>query len=140
MKVLYRNLWASRDARTLILSSLILTMCVLFELSFLFFPDILENTIFQFIMVEIILFEGSFQPLLVLLHLAIWGIMFFSTLLVYTSVKEYSGRRTGLLEIGAILIAFLVTSILIYDQWFTLFLLCLNGFILLYLYILMQNE
>jgi len=140
MKVLYRNLWASRDARTLILSSLILIMCVLLELTFLFFPDILENTIFQFIMMEIIFFEGSFQPLLVLLHLVNWGIMFLSTLLVYTSVKEYSGGRTGLLEIGAILITFLVTSILIYDQWFTLFLVCLNGLILLYLYILMQKD
>lgn len=140
MKVLYRNLWASREARTLILSSLLLLMSILFELAFLFFPNILENTVFQFILMEVILFDGSFQPLLVLLHLAVWGIMFLSTLIVYTSVKEFSGGRMGLLEIGAILIIFLITSFLIYNQWFTLFLICLYGLILLYLYLSIRKE
>ena len=135
MQTLYQNIWVSKENRTLILSILLLLISFLLELTFLFFPDILENTFFPFLLVEIDLFGGTFQPLLYILHLALWGLMFFTTLIVYTSIKAYSGGRTGLLEIGAIILIYAVTAILIFDQWFSLFVIAVDLLLLGYLYL-----
>ena len=115
-------------------------MSFLLELTFLFFPDILENTFFPFLLVEIDLFGGTFQPLLYILHLGLWGLMFLTSLFVYTSIKEYSGGRTGLIEIGAIIFIFAVTAVLIFDQTFALYVVIVDSGLVLYLYLTSQSS
>ncbi|MHA1215410.1 MAG: hypothetical protein ACTSR2_02390 [Candidatus Hodarchaeales archaeon] len=140
MQVLYRNLWAPKEIRTLILSILLLFMSVLLELVFLFFPNILESTFFAFLLIEVDIFGGTFQPLFVLLHLIAWSIMFFTTLIVYTNVKEYTGGRTGLIEIGAIIITYVIIAFLIFDFWFSLYLIGFYCLIIGYMYYAIPSE
>ena len=133
-QTIYRNLWVSKEVRTLILGTLILSTCALLELLFLFFPVELENSL-EFLFWEFDLFGGSFTPLLIVFHLIVWGIMFFSTLMVYTMIREYTGGRTGLLEIAGINVIFAFSSLMIFDVWFGLFFVGVSGLILGYLYL-----
>ncbi|MHA1971652.1 MAG: hypothetical protein ACTSW1_01595 [Candidatus Hodarchaeales archaeon] len=140
MQVLYRNLWSPKEIRTLVLSILLLFMSVLLELVFLFFPNILENTFFAFLLIEVDIFGGTFQPLFVFLHLITWSIMFFATLIVYTNVKEYTGGRTGLAEIGAIIATYIIIAYLIFDFWFSLYLFGFYCLIIGYMYLAIPSE
>ncbi len=138
-QTIYRNLWVSKEVRTLILGTLILSICALLELLFLFFPIELENYL-EFLFWEFELFEGTFTPLLTVFHLIVWGIMFFSTLMVYTMIREYTGGRTGLLEIAGIIVIFAFSSLVIYDVWFGLFFVGVSGLILGYLYLSLAEQ
>lgn len=133
-QTIYRNLWVSKEVRTLILGTLILSICALLELLFLFFPIELENFL-EFLFWEFELFNGTFTPLLTVFHLIVWGIMFFSTLMVYTMIREYTGGRTGLLEIAGIIVIFAFSSLIIYEVWFALYFVGVSGLILGYLYL-----
>ncbi|MFX0125031.1 MAG: hypothetical protein ACFFAE_15475 [Candidatus Hodarchaeota archaeon] len=134
-QTLYRNLWVSKEVRTLILGTLILSICALLELLFLFFPVELENSFLEFLFWDFELFGGTFTPLLTVFHLIVWGIMFFSTLMVYAVVREYAGGRTGLLEITGIIVIFAFSSLIIYEVWFALFFVGVSGLIIGYLYL-----
>ncbi|MFX1285215.1 MAG: hypothetical protein ACFFB5_16300 [Promethearchaeota archaeon] len=133
-QTLYRNLWASDEVRTLILGTLILSICALLELLFLFFPVELQNSFIGSLFWEIELFGGTFTPLLTLFHLIVWGLMFFSTLMVYAILREYTGGRTGLLEIAGIILIFAVSSLIIYNEWFALFFIGVSALVMGYLF------
>ncbi len=135
---LYRNLWVSKEVRTLILGVLMFSICFLLELIFLFFPVDLETSFLEFLFWELELFEGTFTPLLTLLHLIVWGLMFFSVLMVYAMIREYTGGRTGLLEIAGIILIFTVTSLAVFNEWFALYFLGVSGLIIGYLYLTSQ--
>ncbi len=60
-------------------------------------------------------------PIVTILHLIVWGLIFFSSLMVYSIIREYSGGRTGLLEILGIIVILTVLCGLLYDAWFALF-------------------
>ncbi|UCG89528.1 MAG: hypothetical protein JSU57_03385 [Candidatus Heimdallarchaeota archaeon] len=139
-QTLYRNLWASKEVRTLILGTLILSICALLELLFLFFPVELQNSFLGYLFWEIELFDGTFTPLLTLFHLIVWGIMFFSTIMVYTMVREYTGGRTGLLEITGIILIFAVSSLVIYGEWFALYFVGVSALVLGYLYLALTEQ
>lgn len=139
-QTLYRNLWVSKEVRTLILGTLIFSICALLELLFLFFPVVLEESFLEFLFWEFELFGGTFTPLLTVFHLIVWGIMFFSTLMVYTMIREYAGGRTGLLEIAGIIVIFAFSSLIIYEVWFALFLVGVSGLILGYLYLSLAEQ
>ena len=137
-QTLYRNLWASKEVRTLILGTLILSICLLLELIFLFFPVELEDSFLVFLYWELTVFDGIFTPFLTIFHLIIWGVMFFSTLMVYAIIRDYTGGRTGLLEIVAIIAFFAVMSMIIFDAWFALFFLGVASLIIGYMYLALQ--
>lgn len=120
-ETLYRNLWKSREIRTLILGILVLLMMFLLELIFLFFPDDLQQSFLAFIFLEVPLFGNTLTPIVTILHLIVWGLIFFSSLMVYSIIREYSGGRTGLLEILGIIVILTVLCGLLYDLWFALF-------------------
>ena len=120
-ETLYRNLWKSKEIRTLILGVLVLSMMFLLELIFLFFPDELKQSFLTFIFLEVPLFGNTFTPIVTILHLIVWGLIFFSSLMVYSIIREYSGGRTGLLEILGIIVILTVLCGLLYDLWFALF-------------------
>ena len=120
-ETLYRNLWKSKEIRTLILGLLVLSMMFLLELIFLFFPDELQQSFLAFIFSEIPLFGNTLTPIVTILHLIVWGLIFFSSLMVYSIIREYSGGRTGLLEILGIIVILTVLCGLLYDLWFALF-------------------
>ncbi|MFX1516725.1 MAG: hypothetical protein ACFFC6_10470 [Promethearchaeota archaeon] len=134
-ETIYRNLWVSKEVRTIILGTLILSICALLELLFLFFPVDLENSVLEFMFWELELFGGTFTPLLTIFHLIIWGIMLFCTLMVYAVLREYTGGRTGLLEIAAIIVIFAFLCLVIYEVWFALYFVGVSGLILGYLYL-----
>ncbi len=137
-QTLYRNLWASKEVRTLILGALILSICLLLEAIFLFFPIELEDSFLDFLFWELTLFEGTFTPLLTIFHLIVWGVMFFSTLMVYAIIRDYTGGRTGLLEIVGIIAVFAVISLIIFDAWFALFFVGVASLLIGYLYLALQ--
>ena len=139
-ETIYRNLWVSKEVRTIILGTLILSICALLELLFLFFPVDLENSILGFLFWEFELFEGTFTPWLTIFHLILWGIMFFFTLMVYAVLREYVGGRTGLLEIAGIIVIFAFSSLIIYEVWFALYFLGVSGLILGYLYLSLAEK
>ena len=120
-ETLYRNLWKSKEIRTLILGILMLSMMFLLELIFLFFPDDLQQSFLAFIFLEVPLFGNTLTPIVTILHLIVWGLIFFSSLMVYSIIREYSGGRTGLLEILGIIVILTVLCGLLYDLWFALF-------------------
>lgn len=120
-ETLYRNLWKSKEIRTLILGILVLSMMFLLELIFLFFPDDLQQSFLAFIFLEVPLFGNTLTPIVTILHLIVWGLIFFSSLMVYSIIREYSGGRTGLLEILGIIVILTVLCGLLYDLWFALF-------------------
>ena len=93
---LYRNLWAPKELRTLLLGILMVATGGLLELSFLFFVEEIKNSFLGVLYMEIDLLGGTFTPLLTIFHLVIWGLIFFNTLMVYTVIREYIGARTGL--------------------------------------------
>ncbi|MFX0209366.1 MAG: hypothetical protein ACFFDT_25505 [Candidatus Hodarchaeota archaeon] len=134
-QTLYRNLWASEEVRSLILGTLMLSICALLELLFLFFPIELQNSFIGTLFWEFEIFGGTFTPLLTVFHLIVWGLMFFSTLMVYAMVREYTGGRTGLLEITGIILIFAVSSLIIYDAYFALLFVGVSALILGYLYL-----
>ena len=134
-QTIYRNLWVSKEVRTLILGTLIISICALLELLFLFFPGELEESALELLFWELELFGGTFTPLLTVFHLIVWGIMFFSTVMVYAVIREYAGGRTGLLEIAAIIVFFVFSCLIIYDVWFALYFIGVSGLILGYLYL-----
>ncbi len=136
-KTLYRNLWVSKEIRTLILGVLTLSMMFLLELIFLFFSDDLEQSIIAFLFLEISPpFGGTLTPLLTIFHLIAWGLMFFSSLMVYTVIREYTGGRTGLIEIFGITALLTIICGIIYDGWFALFFIGVSVSIIGYLYIM----
>lgn len=139
-QTVYRNLWASEEVRTLILGTLMLSICFLLELLFIFFPDELQNSFLEFIFWELELFGGTYSPLMTVFHLIIWGTMFFSALMVYTLIREYAGGRTGLLEIAGIILIFTISSLLIFNEWFALFFLGVAGLIMGYLYLTLAEQ
>jgi hypothetical protein len=130
---IYQNLWLSKEVRTILLGVLMLSICFLLELIFLFFPNELQTSL-EFLYLEIPLFGGTFTPILTLFHLIIWGIGFFSCLLVYAVIREYAGGRTGVLEIIAILLIFIVSGWLIFNEWFVIFFVGVSALIIVYMY------
>jgi hypothetical protein len=89
----------------------------------------------EFLFWELELFEGTFTPILTLLHLIVWGVMFFSVLMVYAMIREYTGGRTGLVEIAVIILIFSSISLGVFNEWFALFFLGVSGLIIGYLYL-----
>ena len=139
-ETIHRNLWVSKEVRTIILGILIVSICTLLELLFLFFPVDLENSVLGFLFWEFELFGGTFTPWLTIFHLILWGIMFFFTLMVYAVLREYVGGRTGLLEIAGIIVIFAFSSLIIYEVWFALYFLGVSGLILGYLYLSLAEQ
>ncbi len=136
-KNLYQNLWVSKEIRTLILGVLTLSMMFLLELIFLFFSDDLKQSIIALLFWEISPpFGGIFTPLLTIFHLIAWGLMFFSSLMVYTVIREYTGGRTGLIEIIGIIAVLTIICGTIYDGWFALFFIGVSVSIIGYIYFL----
>ncbi|MHA1978310.1 MAG: hypothetical protein ACW98F_15620 [Candidatus Hodarchaeales archaeon] len=134
-QLLYRNLWAPRELRTLLLGVLMITLGFLLELIFLFFLEDIRNSFLGVLYWELSLLGGSTTPLLILFHLIIWSVIFFATLMVYTVIREYSGGRTGISEIAGIVIVLTITTGLIFDEWFALFFLIASTLITGYLYL-----
>ncbi|UCE13124.1 MAG: hypothetical protein JSV04_13160 [Candidatus Heimdallarchaeota archaeon] len=135
-KYLYRNVWEPEEIRTIIMGTLVVSICFLLELLFLF-PELgIEKSFLAFLFWELDLGGlGIFTPLLTIFHLIVWGIMFFSTLMVYTMIREYTGGRTGLLEIAGITLFFAVFCLIMFDEWFALFFLGVAALLLAYLYL-----
>ncbi len=131
----YRNLWAPKELRTLLLGTLIVSMGFLLELMFLFFLDEIKKTFLGSLYWEMTILEVTYTPLLTLFHLLVWGLIFFSTLMVYTVIREYTGGRTGLTEIVAIIIVLALTTWLIFDELFALLFIGLCGLLIFYLYL-----
>jgi len=134
-ETLYRNLWKSKEIRTLILGILVLLMMFLLELIFLFFPDDLQQSFLAFIFLEVPLFGNTLTPIVTILHLIVWGLIFFSSLMVYSIIREYSGGRTGLLEILGIIVILTVLCGLLYDVWFALFFIGVSTAIVGYMFL-----
>lgn len=134
-ETLYRNLWKSKEIRTLILGLLLLSMMFLLELIFLFFPDELQQSFLAFIFNEIPLFGNTLTPIVTILHLIVWGLIFFSSFMVYSIIREYSGGRTGLLEILGIIVILTVLCGLLYDGWFALFFIGVSTAIVGYMFL-----
>lgn len=130
---IYQNLWLSKEVRTILLGVLMFSICFLLELIFLFFPNELQTSL-AILYQEISLLGGTFTPFLTLFHLIVWGIGFFSCLIVYAIIREYAGGRTGVLEIIAILIIFIVSAWLIFDEWFVIFFIGVSALIIGYMY------
>jgi hypothetical protein len=102
---------------------------------FLFLPEDLQNSFLSFLYIELDFFGGTYTPLLVAFHLIVWGIMFFSCLMVYAILREYTGGRTGILEIAGIIIVFMVSGWLIFNEWFALYFAGVATLIMGYLYL-----
>ncbi|MFX0171258.1 MAG: hypothetical protein ACFE9L_05005 [Candidatus Hodarchaeota archaeon] len=136
-ETIYRNFWLSEEVRTILLGILMFSICFLLELIFLFFPNELQNSFLFFLYTEIPLFGGTFTPILTLFHLVVWGIGFFSSFIVYAVIREYTGGRTGVLEIIAILLIFVVSSWLIFNEWFALYFVGVSALIIGYMYIVL---
>jgi len=134
-ETLYRNLWKSKEIRTLILGLLLFSMMFLLELIFLFFPDELQQSFLAFIFSEIPLLGNTLTPIVTILHLIAWGLIFFSSLMVYSIIREYSGGRTGLLEILGIIVILTVLCGLLYDVWFALFFIGISTAIIGYMFL-----
>ncbi len=134
-ETLYRNLWKSKEIRTLILGLLLFSMMFLLELIFLFFPDELQQSFLAFIFSEIPLLGNTLTPIVTILHLIAWGLIFFSSLMVYSIIREYSGGRTGLLEILGIIVILTVLCGLLYDVWFALFFIGVSTAIVGYMFL-----
>jgi hypothetical protein len=132
---LYRNLWIQEEVRTLILGTLVFSICFLLELIFLFLPEDLQNSFLSFLYFELDFFGEIFTPLLVVFHLIVWGIMFLSCLMVYAILREYTGGRTGILEIAAIIIIFMISGWLIFSEWFALYFAGVATLIMGYMYL-----
>ncbi|MHA2174425.1 MAG: hypothetical protein ACXABI_06320 [Candidatus Hodarchaeales archaeon] len=135
---LYRNLWAPKQLRTLLLGVLMLSIGFLLELIFLFFLDDIKNSFLGVLYTEIS-FMGTQTPLLILFHLLVWGMIFFSTLMVYSVIREYSGGRTGMSEIIGIIAVIAITTWLLFDTWFSVFFILLATGIILYIYLSSDN-
>ena len=134
-QLLYRNLWAPKELRTLLLGVFMISLGFLLELIFLFFLDDIKNSFLGVLYWELTLLGGSTTPLLTIFHLIVWSIIFFSTLMVYTVIREYTGGRTGISEIAGIIIILTITVGLIFDEWFALFFLIVSCLIIGYLYL-----
>ena len=134
-QLLYRNLWAPKELRTLLLGVFMISLGLLLELIFLFFLDDIKNSFLGVLYWELTLLGGSTTPLLTIFHLTVWSIIFFSTLMVYTVIREYTGGRTGISEIAGIIIILTITVGLIFDEWFALFFLITSCLIIGYLYL-----
>ena len=134
-QLLYRNLWAPKELRTLLLGVFMISLGFLLELIFLFFLDDIKNSFLGVLYWELTLLGGSTMPLLIIFHLIVWSIIFFSTLMVYTVIREYTGGRTGISEIAGIIIILTITVGLIFDEWFALFFLIVSCLIIGYLYL-----
>jgi hypothetical protein len=132
---LYRNLWVPKELRTLLLGVLMVSIGVLLEFIFLFFVEEIKNSLFGVLYLEIELFGGTITPLLTIFHLFIWGTIFFCTLMVYTVIKESIGARTGITEIGAIILIFTITNWLLFDAWFAIFFALISCAIVAYMYL-----
>jgi hypothetical protein len=130
-RTLYTQLWSSKEIRSLILGVLLLSMMFLLELIFLFFPNDLQQSFLAILFLEFPLLGGTFTPLLTIFHLITWGLMFFSSLIVYSIIREYTGGRTGLIEIAGIIV------ILVYDAWFALFFVGVSVVIVGYMYFIL---
>ncbi|NHJ00513.1 MAG: hypothetical protein EAX86_00145 [Candidatus Heimdallarchaeota archaeon] len=139
-KSLYRNIWVSEQTRTVILGVFILSISFLIEIIFLFFSRDIETTFFGFLFLEVDLFGGTFTPLLILFHLFIWGIMFFSTIVVYAIIREYAGGNMNILEIAGLFIVFFISTLLLFDMWFSVFFTAIAGAIVAYLYFTLGND
>ena len=132
---LYRNLWVPKELRTLILGTLIVSLGFLLELMFLFFLDEMKNSFLGFLYWEMTFLEITYTPLLTLFHLVVWALIFFSTLMVYTVIREYTGGRTGLTEIGAIILVIAISTSLIFDIFFASLFIGLSGLMIFYMYL-----
>ncbi len=134
-QLLYRNLWEPRELRTLLLGILMISLGFLLELIFLFFLDEMKSSFLGVLYWELTLLGGTITPLLILFHLIVWSIIYFASLMVYTVIREYSGGRTGISEIAAIIIILTITTGLIFDEWFALFFIITSSLITLYIYL-----
>ncbi|MHA2167692.1 MAG: hypothetical protein ACXACY_23175 [Candidatus Hodarchaeales archaeon] len=132
---LYRNLWVPKELRTLLLGILMVSTGGLLELIFLFFVEEIKKSFLGVLYMEIDLLGGTFTPLLTIFHLTVWGVIFFNTLMVYTVIREYIGARTGLTEIGAIILIFAVTTWLLFNEWFAVLFVIISCAIIAYLYL-----
>ena len=138
-RTLYTQLWMSKEIRSLILGVLLLSMMFLLELIFLFFPNDLQQSFLAFLFLEFPLLGGTFTPLLTIFHLITWGLMFFSSLIVYSIIREYTGGRTGLIEIAVIIAILAFSCGLIYDAWFALFFISFSIAIVGYMYLILAK-
>jgi len=134
-QILYRNLWEPKELRTLLLGVLIVATGVSLELIFLFFVEEIKNSFLGVLYLEIKLFEITLTPLLTIFHMVIWGTIFFSTLMVYTVIRESIGARTGLTEIGAMILIFTIINWLLFSEWFAVFFVIVSSAIVAYLYL-----
>lgn len=135
---LYRNLWAPKQLRTLLLGVLMVSIGFLLELIFLFFLDDIKNSFLGFLYTEVP-FMGTDTPLLTLFHLFVWSMIFFSTLMVYSVIREYTGGRTGMSEIIGIIAIIAITTMLLFDMWFSVFFILIAAGIILYIYYSSDN-
>lgn len=135
---LYRNLWAPKQLRTLLLGVLMVSIGFLLELIFLFFLDDIKNSFLGILYTEVP-FMGTDTPLLTLFHLFVWSMIFFSTLMVYSVIREYTGGRTGMSEIIGIIAIIAITTMLLFDMWFSVFFILIAAGIILYIYYSSDN-
>ena len=135
---LYRNLWAPKQLRTLLLGVLMVSIGFLLELIFLFFLNDIKKSFLGVLYTEIP-FMGLETPLLTLFHLLVWAMIFFSTLIVYSVIREYTGGRTGMSEIIGIIAIIAITTWLLFDIWFSFFFILLAVGIILYIYYSSNN-
>jgi hypothetical protein len=110
----------------------------LLELIFLFFLDDIKNSFLGVLYTEIP-FMGTDTPLLTLFHLFVWSMIFFSTLMVYSVIREYTGGRTGMSEIIGIIAIIAITTMLLFDMWFSVFFILIATGIILYIYYSSDN-
>ncbi len=137
--ILYRNLWVSKEVRTLILGVLVLSICFLLELIFLFFRVELQQSFLGSLFSEVSLFGETFQPFLIIFHLIVWGLMFFFALMVYAMIREYTGGRTGLLEIAGLIVILTFSGLVVFNVWFAMCFIGVSGLIVGYLYLVSES-
>ena len=58
--------------------------------------------------------------------------------MVYAMIREYTGGRTGLLEITGIALVFTISSLVIFNEWFAFYFVGVSGLIVGYLYLALQ--
>lgn len=115
---IYRTIWKPREVRALVLSILLITMSMLLELIFLFFAAELKASWLSFLYQEIDLPIGMVTPFETFFHLIIWGIMFFSSFIAYSVIREYMNARVNVIEIVAIGALFALGALLVFDILF----------------------
>ncbi|MHA1166783.1 MAG: hypothetical protein ACTSP4_02905 [Candidatus Hodarchaeales archaeon] len=98
---LYERLWDNEKNRTFILSTTILMLLIFIELFFIMFPETDIRKIFGILYLPFTMQGVEVTPLIDLVHLLLWAVIFFCFLISYSYVKlAVTNKRAGLIDIA----------------------------------------